>query len=89
MKMSIDEAIVQRITFLKDQLACEDDPAYIRTFLTQVKTLQTVQIDTLDELIAIRKIDLKNCVDVVQADMIYAELDVLEWLQRQVMKNAA
>ena len=89
MKTSIDDIIVQQITFLKDQLAYEDDSAYIRTFLAQVKTLQTAHLDRLDELIAIRKIDLKNCVGIVQSDMIYAEPDVLELLQRQVMKNAA
>jgi hypothetical protein len=85
MSTTIDDAIMQRIAYLQDQLAGEDDPAYIRTFQTQIRILRTAQLDKLEELIAIRKKDLKACMNVIQADMVFAELDALEWLNRQIM----
>jgi hypothetical protein len=88
MSAAIYDAIVQRIDFLQQQLAGDDDPAYIRTFITQIRVLRTAQIDRLPELIALRKNDLKACTNVVQADMMFAELEALEWLERQVAKYA-
>jgi len=88
MSGTVYDAITQRIDFLQQQLAGEDDPAYIRTFITQIRVLRTAQIDRLAELIDLRKTDLMTCANVIQADMILAELEALEWLQRQVLKFA-
>lgn len=85
----IDDAIVERIDFLKEQLAGEDDPAYIRTWQLQIKVLQNAQLDRLDELIAIRRTDLKSSKGVVEFDNVFAELEALEWLQRRVARSLA
>ena len=87
MSTTLDDAIMARIAFLQDQLAGEDDPAYIRTFITQIRILRNAQLDRLDELIAIRKNDLKTCNNVIASDMIFAELEALEWLQRQAARR--
>lgn len=87
MSTTLDDIIMSRISFLQDQLAGEDDPAYIRTFVTQIRILRNAQLDRLEELIAIRKNDLKNSKNVIESDMIFAELEALEWLQRQVVKH--
>ena len=87
MSTTLDDAIMSRIIFLQDQLAGEDDPAYIRTFMTQIRILRNAQLDRLDELIAIRKNDLKQCKNVIAADLMFAELEALEWLQRQAQKH--
>ncbi len=87
MSTTLDDAILGRIGFLKEQLSGEDDPAYIRTFRAQINVLQNAQIDRLDELIAIRKNDLKNCKSVIESDVMFAELEALEWLQRQAKKK--
>jgi hypothetical protein len=88
MASMIDGLIQERIEFLKEQLGAEDDPAYIRTFQFQIRILQAAQLDRLDELIGNRQRDLKESKDVRETDRIYAELEALEWLQRQA-KHAA
>lgn len=87
MSKALDDMISERIHFLQEQLAGEDDPAYIRTFQTQIYVLRNAQLDRLDELIRIRQVDLKAAKDVFAADRILAELDALEWLQRQARKQ--
>jgi hypothetical protein len=87
MNTTLDDMIVEKISFLKEQLGAEDDPAYIRTFRTQIKVLQNAQLDRLDELIAIRHIDLKACKNVVDADNVLAELEALQWLHQQTQKH--
>ena len=83
MSTTLDDLILERISFLKEQLGAEDDPAYIRTFQAQIKVLQNAQLDRLDELVAIRRNDLKTSSSVSEADRIFAELEALEWLQNQ------
>jgi hypothetical protein len=87
MSTTLDDRIMSRISFLQDQLAGEDDPAYIRTFMTQIRILRTAQLERLGELIAIKKNDLKNCKNVIESDMMFVELEALEWLQRQASKH--
>jgi hypothetical protein len=86
MSTALDDAIIERIGFLKEQLGAEDDPGDIRTFQGQIYVLQNAQLDRLDELIIIRRTDLQLCKNVFDADRIFAELEALEWLQRQVLK---
>lgn len=87
MSTALDDMISERIRFLQEQLAGEDDPACIRTFQTQIYILRNAQLDRLDELIRIRQVDLKAAKDVFTTDRILAELDALEWLQRQENKS--
>ena len=86
MSTVLDDVIQDRISFLQEQLGAEDDPAYIRTFQAQIKVLQNAQLDRLPELIAIRRNDLKSCKSVIETDKIFAELEALEWLQRQAQR---
>jgi hypothetical protein len=87
MSTTLDDVIFERISFLKEQLGAEDDPAYTRTFRTQIKVLQNAQLDRLEELIAIRQNDLRACKNVVDADNVFAELEALQWLHRQAQKH--
>ena len=84
MSTIIDEAIKQQIILLQDRLAGEDDPAYIRSFVAQIRTLKTTDVGKLDELIAIRKKDLKDCKNIIHPDTILTELDSLEWIQKEI-----
>jgi hypothetical protein len=86
MSTALDDIITERIGFLQEQLAGEDDPSYIRTFQSQIYVLKNAQLDRIDELIEIRQTDLKATKDTFAADRIFAEIDALEWLQRQAKK---
>ena len=87
MSTTLDDVIMERIAFFREQLQAEDDPAYIRTFRAQINILQNAQLERLDELIAIRRNDLKSCDTAAEADRVFSELEALEWLQRQVAKH--
>lgn len=88
MSTTLDDVILERISFLREQLDAEDDPAFIRTFQAQIRILQNAQLDRLEELIGVRRKDLKSCTDVVEADRIFSELEALEWLQRQASRKS-
>jgi hypothetical protein len=87
MSTRLDDVILDRVSFLQEQLGAEDDPAYIRNFRAQIRILRTAQLDRLNELIAIRRNDLKACKNVFEADTVFAELEALEWLQRQTQRH--
>lgn len=88
MSTTLDDVILERISFLREQLNAEDDPAFIRTFQAQIRILQNAQLDRLEELIGVRRQDLKSCADIIEADRIFAELEALEWLQRQAARKS-
>ena len=83
MSTAIDDAIIQRISFLREALLIEHKLDNMRTFQAQIRILQTAQLDRLDELIKIRRTDLQVCKNVFDADRLFAELEAPEWLQRQ------
>lgn len=88
MSTALDDIIIERIGFLQEQLGVEDNPDYIRTFQAQIRVLQTAQLDRLDELISIRRKDLEASKSVFDADRLFAEIEALEWLQRQAQKHS-
>lgn len=87
MSTALDDAIIQRISFLREALLVEHKLDNMRTFHAQIRILQTAQLDRLEELIKIRKTDLQNARNTYDADLIFSELDALEWLQRLAQKR--
>ena len=87
MSTTLDDLILDRITFLQDQINPNNNQIENQTIQIQINVLQKAQLDRLDELIAIRRIDSKACTNLFTADHIFAELEALEWLQRQVAKQ--
>lgn len=83
MSTNLGDAILDRISFLQEQLGAEDDPAYIRTFQAQIKILKNAQIDRRDELITIKLKDLRTSKEVAKSDRTFAEIEALEWMKRQ------
>ena len=87
MSSTLDDAIMDRIAFLQSQISPDNKPIENQTFQIQINVLQKAQLDRLYELIAIRRKDLKECKKITHADRIFAELEALEWLQRQAAKH--
>ena len=87
MSTTLDDVILERISFLREQLGAEGNPAHIRLFQTQIRVLQTAQLDRLGELIEIRRNDLHGRTGMIEADRTFAELEALEWLERQARRT--
>ena len=84
---TLQQIIDERISFLKEQIdRDENKPEVNNTFQLQIDAIRSIDndIEKLEYTIMQKKALLKNSKDVHESDMVFAELDGLEWLQRQV-----
>ena len=83
--MTLQQAIDERISFLKEQINPNNKAEVNRTFQLQIDAIRSVvDIEKIEFIILEKKALLKNCKDVHEFDRLSAELDGLEWLQRQI-----
>ena len=61
-----------------------------KTFQIQIDTIRSVDydIEQVESIIMQKKAPLKNGKNVHESDMLFAELDGLEWLQRQTARHS-
>ena len=84
---TLQQIIDERISFLKEQINPADKPEVNKTFQLQIDAIRSAAADNIEEvesLILQKNEQLKNSKDVYESDRIFAELDGLEWLQRQI-----
>jgi hypothetical protein len=85
--MTLQQIINERISFLKEQINHENKPEVNKTFQLQIDTIRSVDdIEKVEPIILQKKALLKNSKDVHESDRLFAELDGLEWLQRQIAR---
>jgi hypothetical protein len=87
--MTLQQIIDERISFLKEQINHENKPEVNKTFQIQIDaTIRSVDddIEQVESIILQKKALLKNSKDVHESDRLFAELDALEWLQRQIAR---
>jgi hypothetical protein len=86
--MTLQQIIDERISFLKEQINQENKPEVNSTFQVQIDAIRSVDEDVakVEFIIKEKKALLKNSKDVHESDRLFAELDVLEWLQRQIAR---
>ena len=84
--MTLQQIIDERISFLKEQINQENKPEVNSTFQVQIDAIRSVDDDVakVEFIIKEKKALLKNSNDVHESDRLFAELDGLEWLQRQI-----
>ena len=85
--MTLQQIIDERISFLKEQInRDENKPEENSTFQLQIDAIRSIDndIEKLEYIIMQKKALLRNSKDANESDMLFAELDGLEWLQRQV-----
>ena len=87
--MSLQDVINERVSFLKEQISPNNKPIVNRTFQLQIEALRSADLEKVAFIILQKKAQLANCKDVRRADDLFAELDALEWLQRQVVNHIA
>ena len=85
---TLQQIIDERISFLKEQINHENKPEVNSTFQLQIDAIRSVydDIEKLESIILQKKALLKNSKDVHESDRLFAELDGLEWLQRQIVR---
>jgi hypothetical protein len=90
---SLQQIIDERISFLKEQINPQNKPEENKTFQLQIEAIRSAaaaadvdDIEEVEAIIAEKKALLKNTSDIQEFDRLSAELDGLEWLQRQIAR---
>ena len=89
--MTLQQIIDDRISFLKEQINLNNEPEVNSTFQIQIDVIRAIDdynIEKVESIIQYKKTLLKNSKDVHETDRLFAELDGLEWLQRQIARYA-
>jgi hypothetical protein len=83
--ITLQQVIDERISFLKEQINPDNKPELNSTFQIQIDAIRSVDdIEKVESIIMNKKSLLKNSKDVHESEKLFAELDGLEWLQRQI-----
>jgi hypothetical protein len=94
MQQTLQQVVDERISFLKEQINPRNKPEENKTFQLQMDTIRSAasavadadDIEVVEAMIAEKKALLKNSSDVYEFDRLSAELEGLEWLQRQIAR---
>ena len=82
---TLQQIIDKRISFLKEQINHGNKPEVNKTFQIQIDAIRSINdIEKVESILLQQKTLLKNSKDVHESDRLLAELDGLEWLQRQI-----
>jgi hypothetical protein len=87
----LHQIIDERISFLKEQINPQNKPELDESFQIQLDVIRSVTYDDYDiekveAIISQKKAILKESKDVHESERLFAELDSLEWLQRQIAR---
>jgi hypothetical protein len=83
----VDDAILERIAFLKEQISPDNNKAANETLQHQVAILETADLRRLEKSIDIRKRHLQKTADPGETERLFCELEALEWLQGEVARS--
>ena len=88
MQQTLQQIIDERISFLKEQINPQNKPEENKTLQLQIDAIRSAadDIEEVETIITEKKALLKNSKDVHEFDRLSAELDGLEWLQRQIAR---
>ncbi len=86
--ITLQQIIDERISFLKEQINPENKPQVNKTFQLQIDAIRSAadNLEKVESIILQKKTLLKNSKDIHESDRLFAELDGLEWLQRQIAR---
>jgi hypothetical protein len=83
--VTLQQIIDERLSFLKEQINQDNKPEVNNTFQVQIDAIRSIDdLDKVEAIIMQKKNQLKNTKDAHESDRLFAELDGLEWLQRQI-----
>ena len=84
--VTLQQIIDERISFLKEQINPENKPQVNKTLQLRIDAIRSAadDLEKVESIILQKKTLSKNNKDVHESDRLFAELDGLEWLQRQI-----
>jgi hypothetical protein len=86
--VTLQQIIDERISFLMEQINPNNKPEVNSTFQFQIDAIRFAadDVEKVESIIMQKKTLLKNSKDMYESDRLFAELDGLEWLQRQIAR---
>jgi hypothetical protein len=83
---TLQQIIDEWISFLKEQINPANNPQVNKTFQIQIDAIRSAadDIENVESLVEQKKALLKDSRDAHESDRLFAELDRLDWLQRQI-----
>lgn len=85
--MTVEESVNERVSFLMEQVNPSNREIVNKSLQIQAETLRSADREKLALLILQKKKQLQGCKDLGKIEELYAELDALEWLERQVVAS--
>jgi hypothetical protein len=84
--ITLQQIIDERISFLMEQINPSNKPEVNKTFQILIDSIRSAanDIEKVESIIEQKKGLLKDSKDVHESDRLFAELDGLEWLHRQI-----
>jgi hypothetical protein len=83
--MALENAVNERVSFLKGQINLSNKEIVNKSFQAQIDALRTANHEKVALLVLQKKKQLEKCKDMNEIEMLYSQLEALEWLQRQVV----
>ncbi len=87
MSTTIDNAILERIAFLQEQVRPDNNRAVNESLLHQVAILKTADLQNLDKSILMRRAHLRKTGDPRETERLFCELEVLNWIKSEVLQH--
>ncbi len=86
---TLQQIIGERISFLKEQINQDNKPEINKTFQIQIAAIRSAadDLEEVESVILQKKVLLKDSKDIHESEKLFAELDGLEWLQRQMARH--
>lgn len=85
--MDLEDAVNERVSFLKEQIDPGNREIENMTFQLQIEVLRNADRERVALLILQKQKQLENARTIRESDALFTELEALEWLQRQVAKH--
>ena len=85
--MTLEKAVNERVSFLKEQINPQNKPLVNRAFEIQIATIRNADPEKVAIRILQKQKQLENARDMETIETLYTEIEALEWLQRQVVRH--
>jgi hypothetical protein len=83
----LKEAIDERVSFLKEQISPDQKEIFNTSFQAQIEVLRNADPEKVALYILQKKKQMESCKDLAKFEILYSEIEALEWLQCEVVRR--